>query len=77
MRAYLRSQEIYQRVINIATSKKAFNPILKGLRTPGLAYDLFSIISIKAIQEQQEMIKERIEWLEKELDSIKDLLQDK
>ena len=48
--------------------------------TPGLAYDLFSIISIKAIQEQQEMIKEqkeRIEWLEKELDSIKDLLQDK
>ncbi|MEC8032084.1 MAG: hypothetical protein VX119_02280 [Bacteroidota bacterium] len=41
---------------------------------------MFSIISIKAIQEQQDMIKEqkeRIEYLEKELNSIKDLIQDK
>tara|TARA_B100000963_G_C22586951_1_gene653565 strand:- start:461 stop:1741 length:1281 start_codon:yes stop_codon:yes gene_type:complete len=40
----------------------------------------FAVLSIKAIQEQQELIKdqqERIEWLEKELNSIKYLLQDK
>ena len=54
--------------------------------TPGLAYDLFSILSIKAIQEQQVMIdeqqihiakqKEKIESLENEINSIKDILRD-
>ncbi|MGB0458350.1 MAG: tail fiber domain-containing protein, partial [Chitinophagales bacterium] len=39
--------------------------------TPGLAYDLFSIISIKAIQEQQEII----ESLKTELKEVKALLE--
>ena len=54
--------------------------------TPGLAYDLFSILSIKAIQEQQEMIdeqqvhiseqKQQIESLIKEVNAVKNMLQD-
>jgi hypothetical protein len=44
--------------------------------TPGLAYDLFSIISIKAIQEQQELIEKQ----QVEIDELKEavrLLQQK
>ena len=54
--------------------------------TPGLAYDLFSILSIKAIQEQQAMIdnqqvhiaeqEEQIELLRNELNAVKNMLQD-
>ena len=54
--------------------------------TPGLAYDLFSILSIKAIQEQQAMIdeqqfhiakqQEQIESLIKEINAVKNMLQD-
>ena len=54
--------------------------------SPGLAYDLFSILSIKAIQEQQAMIdnqqvhiaeqEEQIELLRNELNAVKNMLQD-
>ena len=54
--------------------------------TPGLAYDLFSILSIKAIQEQQAVIdeqqvhiadqKQQIESLIKEINAVKNMLRD-
>ncbi|MGC6419604.1 MAG: hypothetical protein ACON48_00730, partial [Chitinophagales bacterium] len=54
--------------------------------TPGLAYDMFSILSIKAIQEQQAMIdeqkvhiaeqQEQIDLLIKEMNAMKKLLWD-
>ena len=54
--------------------------------TPSLAYDLFSILSIKAIQEQQAMIdeqqfhiakqQEQIESLIKEINAVKNMLRD-
>ncbi|MEC8627406.1 MAG: tail fiber domain-containing protein [Bacteroidota bacterium] len=54
--------------------------------TPGLAYDLFSILSIKAIQEQQVIIdeqqvhiaeqKQQIKSLIKEINAVKNMLRD-
>ncbi|MEC8835076.1 MAG: tail fiber domain-containing protein, partial [Bacteroidota bacterium] len=51
--------------------------------TPGLAYDMFSIISIKAIQEQQEMIDnqqlhidEQMEYIQEQQEQIESLIKE-